>query len=255
MESFHAEVSSSAAPHLHSQRGKFTVFLAGGAADLQECLQLRYRIFAGEMGARIAATGVDTDRFDEHCQHLAVRDTRSGAIVATTRLLTSRGAARAGLYYSETEFDLAPVLGLGANLLEVGRTCIHPDYRNGAALAMLWQGIAQMVSMHKVDYLIGCASIPLDHGDSYVNSVMQVLRDRHFAPPQLNVKPRLPLRLEAGPSAHHVVLPPLLKGYLRQGAVICGEPYWDAAFNVADVFVLLDCDRIAQRYVKHFMRA
>ena len=121
---------------------------------------------------------------------------------------------------------------------------------------MLWQGIAQMVSMHKVDYLIGCASVPLDHGDSYVNSVMQLLRDKHFAPAQLRVKPLLPLRLDAGTSAHHhVVLPPLLKGYLRQGAVICGEPYWDAAFNMADVFALLDCDRVAQRYVNHFMGA
>jgi len=116
--------------------------------------------------------------------------------------------------------------------MEVGRTCIHPDYRSGSTIAVLWQGIARMMVLHDVDYLIGCASIPLDDGGANAAAVMEPVTDAVG-----------PLRI-----------PSLLKAYLRLGAVICGEPYWDAQFNVADVFVLMDRDRIDRRYARHFVQ-
>lgn len=238
------------------QHNRFSVFLADSPKQRHQCYKLRYDVFANEMGAEVRGSepGIDKDRFDDACHHLAVYDNDTSELVATTRLLDNEGRARVGIYYSETEFDLSNIISDGCRFLEVGRTCIHPDYRRGAALPLLWQGIARMLVENKTDYLIGCASIPMSAGDKYLVALMAHLRSRHFAPPGLHVRPLVPLRLEQqDPMPDDVIPPTLLKAYLRQGALICGEPYWDAAFGVADVFVLLDCDKITSRYVKHFI--
>lgn len=238
------------------QQNRFSVFLADNPKQRHQCYKLRYDVFANEMGAEVRGTepGIDKDRFDDACQHLAVYDNHTNELVATTRLLDNAGRDKVGIYYSETEFDLSNILSDGCRFMEVGRTCIHPDYRRGAALPLLWQGISRLVVENRVDYLIGCASIPMSAGDKYLAALMTHLRNRHFAPPALRVRPLVPLRLEQqDPMPDDVIPPTLLKAYLRQGAMICGEPYWDAAFGVADVFVLLDCDQISSRYVKHFI--
>ena len=235
---------------------KFRVELATSPIARLQCYKLRYQVFANELGAEVRGNepGIDKDRFDDHCTHVAVFDNKTNELVATTRLLDNQGYFATGKFYSETEFDIASILQAGKSYLEVGRTCIHPAYRRGAALPMLWQGIARYVVEHHIDYLFGCASIPLANGNKYINNVMIHLRDKHFSTPDNRVRPLIPLRLEADkPLADDVILPTLLKAYLRQGAVICGEPYWDAAFGVADVFVLLQCDQITNRYVKHFI--
>lgn len=240
-------------PRLKEQR--FSVSLARTDDDIKRCLKLRHEIFAVEFGANINTIeqGLDKDRFDDYCQHLMVVDNRTNQLISTTRLLISDDTKYTNGFYSETEFDLSDILIEGRRYMEVGRTCVHPDYRNGSALAMLWQGIGSLVSMNKIDYLIGCASISLSGGFHYVESIMHHLRDKHFSSEDLRVTPRIPLQIQDIHHADDVILPTLLKGYLRQGAVICGEAYWDAAFGVADVFVLLDSDNISKRYVKHFM--
>lgn len=238
------------------QSNRFSVFLADSPLQRRECYKLRYDVFANEMGAEVrgAEPGIDKDRFDDVCRHLAVYDNHTNELVATTRLLDSAGRDATGLFYSETEFDLSNIMSDGCRFMEVGRTCIHPDYRRGAALPMLWQGIARLVVDLNIDYLIGCASIPLSAGDKYIAALMRHIRNKHYAPESLRVRPLIPLRLEQdGNLPDEVIAPTLLKAYLRQGALICGEPYWDAAFGVADVFVLLDCDQISSRYVKHFI--
>lgn len=235
---------------------RYSVFLADDDATKNACYKLRYDVFANELGAEVRGqeAGMDRDRFDDYCYHLVVYDNRTNELVATTRLLDNHGREHTGIFYSETEFELSNILDTDVSFMEVGRTCIHPAYRRGAALAMLWQGIARVVVDRKIDYLIGCASIPLSNGDRYITSVMHSIYQNHYAPESLRVRPLLPLRLsEEGPQPDDVILPTLLRGYLRQGAVICGQPYWDAAFGVADVFVLLECGRIATRYHKHFI--
>lgn len=244
--------------HLQTARPqqKFRVELASTPAEREQCYQLRYQVFANELGAEVRGNepGLDKDRFDDHCCHIAVFDNRTNQLVATTRLLDNRGRDMTGVFYSETEFDISRILDSQKTYLEVGRTCIHPAYRRGAALPMLWQGIARYVVENRIDYLFGCASIPLANGNKYITSVMTHLRDKHFSTESLRVRPLIPLRLEeTGPFPDDVILPTLLKAYLRQGAVICGEPYWDAGFGVADVFVLLQCDQITNRYAKHFI--
>jgi len=239
-----------------SQNKRFSIKMAENSLEIEQCLRLRYRVFAQEMGARLSSNnnGLDQDRFDEFCKHLMVFDNDSGKVIATTRLLVSEDARRSGYFYSQTEFDLDLVLNQAGRFLEVGRTCIDPASRKGAVLAILWQGIAEVVVKQKVDYLIGCASISLSHGDAYINSVMHILRKKHFSPNDLRVSPLVALRINKQLADEGVAIPTLLKGYLRQGAMICGEPYWDAEFNVADVFVLLPCAKMSSRYQRHFFQ-
>jgi putative hemolysin len=236
-------------------RSSFTVRLAVTHDDIRQCQRLRYQVFAGEMGAHLHSTidGLDHDSFDDFCMHLMVIDTSKHQLAATTRLLPSEAASRAGHFYSETEFDLANIHRVQGNMLEVGRTCVHADYRNGASLPMLWQGLARLLVMHDMDYLMGCASIPMDHGPLYVNSIMAYIRQHYFAPESLRVTPLHPLPHINADDTMEVILPTLLKGYLKQGAIVCGEPCLDEDFNVADVFVMLDREKLAGRYVRHFI--
>jgi len=235
---------------------RFSVRLAENTKEIEQCLRLRYRIFAQEMGARLSSNseGLDQDRFDEFCKHLMVFDNESGKVIATTRLLVSEDAKTSGYFYSETEFNLESILNQPGRFLEVGRTCIDPDSRKGAVLAILWQGIAAFVLKKKVDYLIGCASISLSRGDKYISSIMDVLRKKYFSANDLRTSPLIPLKINRELADDGVALPALLKGYLRQGAMICGEPHWDAEFNVADVFVLLPCEQMSRHYLRHFFQ-
>lgn len=233
---------------------RFSISVAGSAGEIEECQRLRYDIFASEMGASLHSDdGLDRDDFDPFCYHLLVRDTRNGTVIATTRLLDNEGAARAGGFYSESEFDLANIRALGGRFLEVGRTCIHSDYRRGAALPILWQGLARFTLVDDIDYLFGCASIPLAGGSSYVHGVADFLRTHHLAAEDLRVVPRVPLGPPEGAASVDAIVPTLLKAYLRQGAVICGEPCLDSDFGVADVFVLVKREHITQRYTRHFL--
>lgn len=232
------------------------VMLADTDEEIRECQRLRYSVFSEELGAILDTTiqGVDEDPFDSLCKHLLVRETRSGEIVGTTRLLIGGGSDSNTHFYSETEFDIKNVIELPGRIMEVGRTCIHPNYRNGSTIAVLWQGIARMMVLNDVDYIIGCASIPLNDGGGNATAVINRLREKCLATPDLRVYPRKMLPKPVTDSVGTARFPSLLKAYLRLGAVICGEPYWDAQFNVADVFVLLNRDQIDSRYARHFIR-
>lgn len=232
------------------------VEVAAGDADIREAQRLRYRVFAEELGARLesAAEGIDEDRFDPYCLHLLVRETGSGRIVGCTRLLTDEQAAKAGGFYSATEFDIAPILALPGRRLEIGRTCIASHYRQGAAIAVLWSGIASLIAADGFDYLFGCASIELDDGGYRAQAIVNRLRQHAFSDPGLRVQPRLPVPAAADDRAPLVAaMPPLLKAYVRVGAKACGEPCWDPDFDTADVLMLLDVDQLDPAYARHFL--
>lgn len=237
-----------------SVRGRYSVEIAETQEEINKCLQLRYQIFSEEMGAELKAnvTGLDKDQYDQYCIHLMVIDHSVDKAIATTRLLTSDAAYHAGGFYSDTEFNLSNIIKDNFRYMEVGRTCIHADYRVGSALPLLWQGIARIVLEQDIDYMFGCASIPYYGEANYISSIMYFIKQHHFSDEENRVKPHIPVKME-DEATDDVILPVLLKGYLKQGAVVCGEPYWDAQFGVADVFVLLDCDRIAERYQRHFV--
>jgi putative hemolysin len=239
-----------------SPKGTLDAGFAKSVAEIRQAQRLRYDVFAREMGARLHAQlpGLDYDHFDRFCHHLLVRDLASGRVVGYTRLLTGEQARAAGGFYSETEFDIAPVLKLPGRFLELGRTCIHPDYRSGATIATLWAAIADFVAAQGVDYLIGCPSIPLGNNCREAHAIYALLRRRYLSEESLRVVPRIPLppapSLSTDPA---VTLPPLMKAYLRVGARVCGEPFLDADFQVADLFILLPVQALERRYARHFL--
>ena len=228
---------------------------AESAEDLRVAQQLRYEIFAGEMGARLHnyLPGLDHDHLDEHCHHLLVRDPLTARLIGCTRILTEDGARQAGGFYSQGEFDIKSVLTLPGRFAEIGRTCVHRDYRNGATISALWSGIAGFVMENRIDYLIGCASIPLGENGTMAQAIYSELAQRYLTPADLRVHSRNPLPRRDMLDRGDYPLPPLLKAYLRVGARICGEPFLDEDFQVADVFILVSTRHLARRYARHFL--
>lgn len=233
---------------------RFEASFAQTRAEILETQQLRYRIFAGELGAQINSgdAGVDHDQYDPYCRHLLVRDTASGRVIACTRILTDDQAPNAGGFYSSSEFDLAMLDSLPGRVMEIGRTCVDADYRGGAAIATLWQAIAAYVTAHGFDYLFGCASIDLTDGGAQAHAILENIRSKYLAPDYQRVRPYIPLPAADSRATEKPKLPPLLKAYLSLGAKACGEAYWDRDFNCADVFMLLNVSDLHPRYARHF---
>jgi putative hemolysin len=242
---------------LAAKRGeRLYVELAAGDSEVREAQSLRYRIFAQEMGAKVkgAERGLDEDELDPYCQHLLVRESGSGQVVACTRLLSDANAARVGRYYSEGEFDLGAIPRLPGRKLEVGRTCVAPAYRQGSAIAVLWSGLAGFVNLNRFDYLFGCASVPLGERDLQAAAIMNRLRRQALAPQALRVRPRLPLLTsQVADDVLDAPLPALLRAYVRLGARACGEACRDPEFGVADVLMLLDVKELNPAYSRHFL--
>ncbi len=222
--------------------------------EVIEAQRLRYEVFAEEMGARLpsAAGRLDVDRFDPHCAHLLVREGQDGRVVATARLLGAADALAAGGFYSQQEFDLTRALMLPGRLLEVGRTCVARDRRDGATLSALWSGVAREAVARGADHLIGCASVPFDPEIEALAPLREALRP-HWAPESARVRPRRPVPRDPEGPSRVAALPPLLAAYLRLGARIGGEPSWDPEFGVADFFVIVSVERLAARYARRFL--
>ena len=235
-------------------RPKLSVCLAKHADEVVEAQRLRYQIFAGEMGARLSnrVPGVDHDIYDPSCDHLIVRDDNSGEVVGTYRILSPEKARNIG-YYSEHEFDLTRLQHLRPRLVEIGRSCVHPDYRNGATIALLWAGLARYMQEGGYDYLTGCASISMTDGGHAAASLYRRLAPDHLGPIEYRVVPRCPLPMAALRQDDAAETPPLIKGYLRAGAWIIGEPAWDPDSNTADLPILMPMTRLDARYAKHFL--
>ncbi|MBP7442737.1 MAG: GNAT family N-acetyltransferase, partial [Thauera sp.] len=162
-------------------------------------------------------------------------------------------ARKVGGYYSENEFDLTRLQNLRSRLVEIGRSCIDADYRSGAVIALLWSGLARYMQENGYDYLIGCASVSMADGGHNAASLYNRLREKHLAPLEYHVFPRYPLPLGSLRGDLEAEAPPLIKGYLRAGAWICGEPAWDPDFNTADLPILMPINKVDDRYARHFM--
>lgn len=248
-------VSALASPPPTAAPTRYTVTLARDEADVRAAQRLRHDVFAGEMGALLSTPqpGLDVDAFDAYCDHLLVRDTASGQVVGTYRLLPPERAAIAGRLYSEGEFDLGPLAGIRSGLVEVGRSCVHPDHRDGAVIGLIWAGIARYMVEGGHEWLAGCCSLPLDDGGALAAGAWERVQARHLAPAEYRVRPLLPWHPGVAAPAGRTELPPLLRGYLRLGAWVCGEPAHDPDFGVADLYILLSMRRVNARYLRHFL--
>ncbi len=236
---------------------RYETFIATNTIHLDEWLSLRFQVFAQEQGAIVngADLGIDTDHYDDFCDHLLVRETKTGKIVGGTRILSDSKAQLAGGFYSEVEFDLSKLLPLSGKIIEIGRTCIHADYRRGSVIATLWSGLAEYMLRHNVDYMLGCASISLDDDDGLnARQIMQYINNHYPAPDYLVAKAKQPLPSDTvSNDCDTMIIPPLLKAYLRLGVFVAPVACIDPEFNVADAFILLETPRLHPRYRKHFI--
>lgn len=241
------------------ERSGLVVSWARHNDEVRQAQRLRFAVFAEEMGARLDTSlpGHDVDLFDNYCEHLLVRDQVSGEVVGTYRLLTPVQARRVGSTYSDLEFDLVRLRSLRERMVELGRSCVHPDYRHGGVIMALWGALAEFMVRNKLDTMIGCASIPMLHngivsGD-VAASIWHKLKASHMAPIEHRVYPRLPLPVERLDHNLAVEAPALIKGYLRLGAKILGAPAWDPDFNTADLPMMMRIGDLPSRYRKHFL--
>jgi putative hemolysin len=237
-------------------RPRLQVQMARSESEIREAQRLRWRVFAEELGAHLRSPepGVDRDLYDPHCTHLVVRDDATGEIAGTYRILTGASARRLGGFYSDEEFDLTRLAHLRDRTMEIGRSCVHPDYRNGGTIALLWSGLADFMKTHGYEYLIGCASVSMADGGHTAASLYNRISQSSLSPIEYRVFPRCPLPLDRLDSDRDVPVPPLIKGYLRCGAFVCGEPAWDRDFNTADLLMLMPLSRLDGRYARHFMK-
>jgi len=234
----------------------FEVCLATTAAEIRQAQRLRYTVFGLEMGARLrsAVLGLDCDRFDAVCDHLLVRVRAGGRVVGTYRLLPPERAAGSGWYCAD-EFDLGRLAAHRAGIIEIGRACVDPAHRNGLVIALLWGGVMRYARAHGGRDLIGCASLATSDGGHAAASLCRRLLRDHLAPDDWRVAPRRAFALEGWRDIPDAPLPPLLKGYLRLGAEVCGPPAWDPEFRTADLLVRLEVARANPRYVDRLLRA
>jgi putative hemolysin len=227
--------------------------------EVRQAQRLRHQVFAGEMGARLSGPlpGHDIDLFDDYCEHLLVRDRESGAVIGTYRVLTPEQAARVGSFYADLEFDLTRLRGLRSRMVELGRSCVHPDHRHGGVILALWGALAQFMQRNRLEIMIGCASIPMLHQGMVsahaAAGIWHQLRHKHLAPLDCQVLPRLALPIHDFDESLRVEPPALIKGYLRLGAKLLGPPAWDPDFNTADLPMMMRTQDLPARYLRHFL--
>ncbi|AEF41664.1 GNAT family N-acetyltransferase [Hoyosella subflava] len=254
------------APHGH-KGPRYSLVLSTDRADVRAVQALRYEIFRSEPGFSdsIGEDGRDADRFDEFCDHLLVRDEANGEIIGCYRMLPPEAANAAGGYYTSTEFRLTGFDGIMSSTVEMGRACVHPDHRNGAVLSLMWAGILQYLTLTRNEWVLGCVSVPVQFspGDvpgANVRAVRDALHTRHRCPPPMDAHPFRPVVLDGRglddiAAPERVRMPPLLRGYLRLGARICGEPAYDPDFGVADFVTVLGVRQANQRYLERLRSA
>ncbi|MDZ7590521.1 MAG: GNAT family N-acyltransferase [Rubrivivax sp.] len=186
---------------------------------------------------------MDVDLFDAHCEHLLVRtvpaDEAPARVVGTYRVLTPAAAHRLGGLYSEGEFDLVRLARLHPDFAELGRSCTDPRWRTGGVILTLWSSLGDSLQRNGLQGIIGCASVPMYSGGHLAADLWRDLSRACLAPPDLEVRPRLPLPLARLGSRSPAEPPPLVKGYLRRGAKVLGPPAWDPDFGTADLPMML----------------
>ena len=243
------------------QRTGIEVAWAKTLDEVREAQRLRHQVFAMEMGAQLKCVieGHDIDVFDDFCEHLLVRDAATRQVIGTYRVLTPTQAKRVGSFYTDTEFDLTRLRAHRERMVELGRSCVHPQHRHGGVIMALWGALAEFMVRNQLDIMIGCASIPMLHqgvvtADAAASIWLQ-LKETHLAPIDQQVRPRLPLPIRAQAAELRAEAPALIKGYLRLGAKILGAPAWDPDFNTADLPMIMHIADMPARYRKHFLGA
>jgi putative hemolysin len=250
--------------------GSMEVRLAASPEEIDAAQALRYRVFYVEGGAQASAATAaaqrDCDDFDAVADHLLVIDRSRGSspsdnIVGTYRLMRREHAARIGRFYTAAEYDISPLLALDTPILELGRSCTDPAYRNRSTMQLLWQGIAKYVFTHEIGMMFGCAS--LSGVDPQALALeLSYLYHYHLAPAEFRPRALADLytamdileKDEVSPKQAVVALPPLVKGYLRLGGFVGEGAVVDRQFNTTDVCIMVKTDLVTEKYIRHYDR-
>lgn len=235
---------------------EFSVKIAETEGELRAAQALRYDVFVRELGGGGEMVdheaGLERDRFDPFFDHMLVTDEAKGMVVGVYRLLRDDQAAQAGQFYSEDEYDLSTLKSSGRRLLELGRSCLHPDYRGGTAMFHLWSGLADYVEKNRIEILFGVASFHGTDPQELANP-LAMLHHNHLAPPVLRVRSKkfqtmdLVDVCDLDRRRAMVETPSLIKAYLRLGGFVGEGAYIDYAFNTTDVCLILDTARMNER--------
>jgi len=219
-------------------------------SEVREAQRLRHRVFADELGARmpLGRYGLDADEFDAYCDHLLVRDRADGPVIGTYRVLTPDQAQEAGSLYSDHEFDLTALDPLRPRMAELGRACVDARFRHGGVIVALWGALADYMAERRIDWLLGCCSLPLSPSPTGAAALWKRLHQSHPAPAPWRARPLLPLPLDNADINAAYEAPPLLMAYLRLGATVLGPPAWDSAFGCADLPLLLRFEDLPVRF-------
>jgi putative hemolysin len=244
--------------------------LATTANDLTAAQRLRYEVFVAELGGTGPlvdhAARLERDAFDPYFDHLVLVDRRRDPaaldhVIGAYRVMPGDRRAAAGQFYSETEYDLTPLLASGRKLLELGRSCVHADHRGGTAMFHLWNGLADYVLDRGIEVLFGVASF---HGTDIaaLAAPLSWLHHHHLAPPEMRVRARDPARQEMGlipadrldRKAVMAETPALIKAYLRLGGFVGDGAFIDRAFNTTDVCLVMDTAQMSARHREFYLR-
>lgn len=239
----------------------FEVRLARTQDELRAAQRLRYDVFVSELGGGGARVDHDqrleVDHFDDFVDHLILVDKKTAQIIGVYRLLRREMADAAGGFYSENEYDLTSLKQSGREILELGRSCLHPDYRGGVAMHHLWAGLARYVAAHRIEILFGVASF---HGTDFaaLAQPLSLLHHAYLAPADLRVRAvktafqSMDLIPEADLDRRRamVQMPSLIKAYLRLGGCVGEGAFIDHAFNTTDVCLMMDTTQLSDRQAK-----
>ncbi len=252
----------------------FELRLARSAAEVVAAQRLRYRVFIEELGGDGPmvdhANRREADAFDPFCDHLLLMDRRRDVaapdfVLGVYRLLpghrVGRGRGQTPHYYSEGEFDVTPLIATGRKVLELGRSCVHPEHRGGAVMHRLWAGLAEYVVAQDIDILFGVASF---HGTDLdeLSGPLSYLQHFHLAPAGLRPKaisaPDESMALIPADRIERVrvmqSMPPLIKAYLRLGGFVGEGVFVDRAFNTTDVCLVMDTAMLSGRQRNLYLR-
>lgn len=238
----------------------FTVKMVETPDELRAAQRLRYEVFVQELGADGPLVDhserLERDRFDPYFDHMIAIHTATDRVIGVYRMLRSEGAQAAGGYYSEAEYDLEKLKSSGRRLLELGRSCLHRDFRGGAVMHQLWSGLGRYVSDHDIEVLFGVASFRGTQ-PAALAAPLSLLHHRHLAPEDLRVRARVPnIAMDMIPEktldrrAAMVEIPSLIKAYLRMGGCVGEGAFVDYNFNTTDVCLILDTQQMSARQAR-----
>lgn len=247
------------------ETNNFVVKIAEDHEEIEKAQRLRYEVFNLEQGRGLESSeryGIDFDEFDEYCLHLLVMKKGSDKVIGTYRAHLGCIANSAKGFYSSREYEIKGLYKMADKCIELGRTCVSPDFRSGAVVGLLWGAIVELVSRAKLTYMLGCVS--LEGTDPTIGwAVYEYVKETYSLSDKFNVKPRPGFRLKRPPDqkinkiledkrALIKLIPPIFKGYLRLGGRICGDPAIDREFGTIDFFIMVDITQLPERYIRHF---